>query len=137
MKTSDSQFPVRAAVTADIAALARIWFEGWHKAHHDTLPSELRQHRTEASFTGRLTAELHAVRVIDCDGQVNGFAILNCTDGNDRAVRFYETSGWRNTGVADIGLLLAPNALADCAYWPGRSSKRKSKRSARRLRRGG
>jgi len=138
-----SVFSIRAACPADVPALSRVWFEGWHRAHHDTLPEELRQYRTEASFAARLTAELHGIRVIDCEGQASGFAILhgnelyqfyialtligsgaagvlmadaeaelrarghamailNCAQGNDRAARFYEKSGWRKTGVADI-----------------------------------
>ena len=32
----------------------------------------------------------------------HGTAILNCAEGNHRAERFYEKSGWRNTGVAEI-----------------------------------
>lgn len=134
---------VRAAKTADIAPLSRIWFEGWHLAHRDTLPAELRQYRTEASFAVRLEAALGDVRVLVRDGQAGGFAllrahelnqlyvaraligtgaaqtliadaeatlrargfdmgILNCAEGNERAIRFYERSGWANAGLVDV-----------------------------------
>ncbi len=137
------RFDVRDAVRVDIPVLSRIWFEGWHAAHHDTLPAELRQYRTEASFATRLEAGLGDVRTLVHNGAAGGFtllrghelnqlyvaldligsgaaaaliadaeaslrargfamAILNCAAGNDRAVRFYEKAGWRNTGAVDI-----------------------------------
>ncbi|MBW8882562.1 MAG: GNAT family N-acetyltransferase [Asticcacaulis sp.] len=143
MTASTTQFDVRAAIGSDIPVLARIWFDGWHKAHDDTLPAELRQYRTEASFTERLRAGLADVRVLVRDGvpvgfgllrgneinqfyvaldligsgaaaalmadaeaslQARGFqvGILNCAVGNDRAVRFYEKSGWHSAGLVDI-----------------------------------
>jgi GNAT superfamily N-acetyltransferase len=89
-------FRTRSATPDDVPVLAPIWFEGWHRAHHDTLPAELRQHRTEASFAARLTAELHGVRVIDCEGQAKGFAILR---GNE-VYQFYIALELLGTGAA-------------------------------------
>jgi len=91
-------FDIRAATPEDVPALAAIWFAGWHKAHHDTLPADLRQHRTEASFAARLAAELHAVRVIDCEGQAKGFAILR----GPEVYQFYIALDLVGTGAAQV-----------------------------------
>ena len=102
-----SAFDIRAAAADDVPALARIWFEGWHRAHHDTLPAELRQYRTEASFAARLAANLHAARVIGCEGQVRGFVILR----ENEVYQFYIALDMVGAGVAQALMADAEAAL--------------------------
>jgi GNAT superfamily N-acetyltransferase len=118
----------RPATPGDVAALAPIWFAGWHRAHHDTLPAELRQYRTEASFAARLTAELHGVRVIDCEGQAKGFAILR---GNE-VYQFYIALELMGTGAAQALMKDAEaeirargheTAILNCADGNGRAQR--------------
>ena len=87
---------VRAAEPAEIAHLARIWYDGWQDAHARILPEELARHRTLESFRDRLHAALPEVRVTGPRGEPVGFCIVQ----GDELYQLYVSAGSRGSGVA-------------------------------------
>jgi GNAT superfamily N-acetyltransferase len=86
----------RDAHPDEIAALARVWFDGWHEAHAALVPAELARQRTLDSFHDRLRAGLAETRVIGEHGAPLGFTILK----GDELYQFYVARAARGTGVA-------------------------------------
>lgn len=87
---------IRSALEHDLAALTRIWHEGWHDAHDAIAPPALVAMRTMESFRDRLRAELPAVRVVTDGGTPVGFAMLRGAE----VFQFYVTRSARGTGAA-------------------------------------
>lgn len=87
---------VRAAESQDIAALSRIWHEGWHDAHAAIVPAGLTQLRTLDSFRDRLPAMLPDARVAGPSGSATGFYVLK----GDELYQFFVGREARGTGVA-------------------------------------
>jgi len=100
---------VRAAVEADIEALAKIWFDGWHDAHAAIVPAALTRLRTLASFRDRLRAGLDAVRVASADGSAVGFCMLRGAE----LYQFYLSAAARGSGVAALMMADAEARLAE------------------------
>lgn len=86
---------IRNASEADIPAVAKIWYEGWHYAHAEILPEELARHRTLESFEERVHQALPRVRVAEGD-EVLGFHIVQ----GDELYQFFVHAGARGTGLA-------------------------------------
>ena len=104
---------MRLAETADIHALSRIWYDGWHDAHAALMPAALTQARTLESFLERLPPMLADTRVIDSSGGPVGFYILK----GDELDHFFVAREARGTGVAqeliaDAECLLAQRGFA-------------------------
>lgn len=99
-----SEWPVRAATSAEIDALAKLWFEGWQDAHAQILPVELKQVRTLESFRERLAAALQDVRTAGPEGAPLGLAITK----GDELYQLYVSAAARGTGIA---ARLTTNAL--------------------------
>lgn len=87
---------VRAAKPADLAALAQLWFDGWHDAHATILPEELARHRTLESFHQRLEEGIDRLRVIGPAGDPLGFALLK----DDELNQLYVHARSRGSGIA-------------------------------------
>lgn len=87
---------VRNASSAEIAALAQLWFEGWQDAHAAILPVELARLRTRESFEERLTRDLADVRVVGQVGAPLGFCMVK----NDELYQLFVSAGARGMGVA-------------------------------------
>ena len=87
---------VRAAERADLAALAQLWFDGWHDAHAAILPEELARHRTLESFHQRLEEGIDRLRVIGAAGDPLGFAFLK----DDELYQLYVHARARGSGIA-------------------------------------
>jgi hypothetical protein len=73
---------LRPAAAADLAAIARIWREGWADGHEGNVPAALVAERTPASFDQRALERVGQTWVA----------------GNTRARRFYARLGWRDQG---------------------------------------
>ena len=67
---------VRAAESAEIDHLAKLWYDGWHDSHARIVPAELTVLRTVENFRDRLRAALPSVRVIGPPGAPVGFCIV-------------------------------------------------------------
>ncbi|HLZ84604.1 MAG TPA: GNAT family N-acetyltransferase [Caulobacteraceae bacterium] len=87
---------VRAAEDADVEALARLWWAGWHDAHAAILPAELTRLRTVDSFTDRMWEVLAAVRAIGPPGRPIGFHYVK----EDELNQFYLAAEARGSGAA-------------------------------------
>jgi ribosomal protein S18 acetylase RimI-like enzyme len=87
---------IRDAAEAEIAGLARLWYDGWQDAHRAILPAELARLRTLESFAERLGAALRTVRVAAGSGQPAGFAM---TKGAE-LYQLIVSAEARGTGVA-------------------------------------
>lgn len=88
--------PIRDACQDDIAALARIWHEGWQDAHAAILPEELRRDRTLARFRQRLGEALERIRIAEIEGRTAGFTLVR----EDELNQLYVTTAARGTGIA-------------------------------------
>lgn len=87
---------IRNAQSADLDALARLWFDGWQEAHAPILPAELARHRTLESFRARLASALHEVRVMGEAGQPLGMVFLK----DDELYQLYVSAAARGSGAA-------------------------------------
>lgn len=94
--TGDSEWPIRAATSVEIDALAQLWFDGWQDAHAQILPAELKQARTVASFRERLAGALDSVRTAGPEGAPLGFAITK----RDELYQLYVGASARGIGLA-------------------------------------
>jgi GNAT superfamily N-acetyltransferase len=100
----DGEWPVRSATSAEIDALAKLWFEGWQDAHAEILPIELKKVRTLESFRERLIGALPDVLTAGQEGAPLGLAITK----GDELYQLYVAAAARGTGIA---ARLVSNAL--------------------------
>ena len=82
-------------------AVARLWHDGWHEAHAEHVPHDLRVFRTLETFQKRAAALDDRTRVIGPTGAPLGM----CEILNDELNQLYVASAGRGTGIA--GTLLA------------------------------
>jgi GNAT superfamily N-acetyltransferase len=87
---------VRTAEESDIDPLARIWYDAWHDAHAEIVPTELKRARTLESFRDRLEAALPSVRVVGPTGAPVGFCIVK----GDELYQLFVAATARGSGVA-------------------------------------
>jgi ribosomal protein S18 acetylase RimI-like enzyme len=99
---------VRAAHAQDVAALTRVWHDGWHDAHAAIVPAALVALKTAENFHDRLRAELHAVRVVAEGDTALGFAMLRGAE----VFQFYVARSARGTGAAALLMRDAEDHLA-------------------------
>lgn len=99
---------IRNASQADIAALARIWYDGWQDAHVNILPAELARHRTLESFEERVRQAFPRIRVAEA-GEVFGFHIIH----EDELYQLYVDARARGTGLAVTLINDAERALCE------------------------
>src|SRR5258707_14051266 len=92
---------VREAQDADVEALARLWWAGWHDGHAAVAPAELTRLRTVESFEERMSAALPAVRAMGPVGEPIGFHLIK----GDELNQFYLAAEARGSGAA--GVLMA------------------------------
>jgi GNAT superfamily N-acetyltransferase len=88
---------LRPAAAADLAAIARIWREGWADGHHGHVPEALVAERTPASFDERTLERISSTWVADIGGTVAGFVVVV----NDEVEQVYVDRSWRGQGVAE------------------------------------
>jgi GNAT superfamily N-acetyltransferase len=89
---------VREPGADEVDALARIWHDGWHEAHRDLLPAEVRRSRTLEGCRRRLQAAAPKVRVVGPAGAPVGFCMIN--EGEDEVCQLFVSPSSRGTGVA-------------------------------------
>jgi GNAT superfamily N-acetyltransferase len=87
---------VRSAAASEIDHLARLWYDGWHDAHAQIVPAELKRLRTLQSFRQRLQTALPNIRVAGPLGAPVGFFILK----NDELDQLFVSAPSRGSGLA-------------------------------------
>ena len=87
---------VRRAEEAEVADLAKIWYDGWQDAHAEILPSELRRARTLENFRDRLRAHLEDARAVGEPGAAAGFCIVK----GDELYQLFVAAQARGAGAA-------------------------------------
>ena len=97
---------VRSADAAELDALARIWYDGWHEGHASVVPAELTRLRTLDSFRDRLRAALPHVRVAGPHGAPAGFCVVK----GDEVYQLFVSAPARGSGVA-VALMADAEAL--------------------------
>jgi GNAT superfamily N-acetyltransferase len=90
------EWPIRAAGSNEIDALAQLWFDGWQDAHAEILPAKLKRMRTLASFRKRLSEALGDTRTAGPEGTPWGLAITK----DDELHQLYVGPSARGTGLA-------------------------------------
>jgi GNAT superfamily N-acetyltransferase len=87
---------IRRAERSEIAALTRLWYEGWRDAHLAIVPEELAHVRTLESFRDRLETRLDEAHVAGPPGAPLGFYMLK----GDELDQLYVSASARGKGVA-------------------------------------
>lgn len=87
---------LRPAEEVDVAAVARIWRDGWFDAHDGVVPAALSDLRRSEDFAERTVAHLPATEVAARDGQVLGFCMVH----GDELFQLYVAPAGRGSGVA-------------------------------------
>lgn len=88
----------RFAETAEVRALAGLWYAGWQDAHAQIVPAALAKVRTLASFEERLMADLPSVRTIGAIGAPAGL----CWVKADELYQLYVARESRGSGIATL-----------------------------------
>jgi ribosomal protein S18 acetylase RimI-like enzyme len=88
---------LRPATAADLAAIVRIWREGWVDGHEGHVPAALVAERTSASFDERALERVGQTWVADSGGVVVGFVVVV----DDEVEQVYVDRSWRGRGVAE------------------------------------
>src|SRR5262245_57052468 len=94
--TRESLMQVRSADAAEIDHLARLWHDGWHRAHASLVPQELIRLRTPESFRQRLAAAFPNVHVAGPLGAPLGFYALK----GDELSQLFVSPEAHGSGVA-------------------------------------
>jgi L-amino acid N-acyltransferase YncA len=68
---------LRPATAADLAAVIRIWREGWVDGHEGHVPEALAAERTPASFDERVLERISSTWVAESGGTVAGFVVVD------------------------------------------------------------
>jgi GNAT superfamily N-acetyltransferase len=87
---------VRPAEPAELAHLAKIWYDGWQYAHARIMPAALARIRTLKSFRDRLADAFADVRVVGPFPTPVGFCIVK----GDELYQLYVAAEARGSGVA-------------------------------------
>jgi hypothetical protein len=82
---------LRPATTADLAAIARVWRQGWVDGHEGHVPAALVAERTPASFDQRALERVGQTWVADSGGVVAGFVVVL----HDEVEQVYVDRSWR------------------------------------------
>jgi len=83
---------------ADVAALAELWWAGWHEAHAAHVPAELTEQRTLKSFRERVQSLGDAIRA---SGPV-GSPIGMCAIQDAEIYQLFVAPSARGTGLASV-----------------------------------
>jgi len=89
-------FTLDTPTTAQARQIAAIWAAGWHEAHGDIVPAELRALRTPQSFHDRSLNNLTLTRVARDGAEVLGFCMVK----DDEIYQMYVAPQARGAGVA-------------------------------------
>ena len=100
---------LRDAEPADIDALTRVWYDGWHDAHAQIVPPELTRLRTLENFRQRLEDALSDVRVAGPSGAPVGFSMVK----EDELYQLYVSAPSRGSGLAAALIADAETRLAE------------------------
>ncbi len=99
----------RPAVADDLNTLADIWHTGWHEAHADHVPNELKALRSRDGLRTRLENMLGTTDVVGPVGAPVGF----CTVKDDEIYQFYVSPAARGSGTADALMQAGEKRLKD------------------------
>lgn len=89
---------LRYAEADDVAAIARLWHDGWGDGHRGHVPVELVAHRTADEFERRARSRvaLTTVAIVERETAVAGFVVV---DGCE-VEQLYVEARWRGSGLA-------------------------------------
>lgn len=86
----------RPVADADMGALARIWHDGWHRAHAAYVPADLTAMRVLGEFESRLPGLRDMMRVVGPAGAPLGL----CAVRDDELNQIYVAPEAQGTGAA-------------------------------------
>lgn len=95
-EAASAEHVVRRATIDDLAAIVRIWHEGWRDGHVGHVPPELVLHRNREQFVARAQERLDCMWVAESHGQCAGFVVVK---GNE-VEQLYVDRTSRGTGIA-------------------------------------
>ena len=100
---------IRAAVAADMAAVADLWHEGWHSGHAGHVPDGLTAARSLEAFHERTPARVGDTTVVlGSSGRLLGFVMVV----GDEVEQVFVGPASRGTGLAVVLLAEAERQVA-------------------------
>jgi putative acetyltransferase len=104
---------IRAAVDADMAAVADLWHEGWHTGHAGHVPDGLTAQRTLAAFHERTPRRVADTTVaLDDTGALLGFVMVV----GDEVEQVFVGPAARGSGLAAVLLAEAERQVAAAGH---------------------
>ncbi|MGC1503138.1 MAG: GNAT family N-acetyltransferase [Sulfitobacter sp.] len=103
----------RKAEVGETAFIAAMWHKGWHEGHAAHVPADLVVMRTADEFEARTAAHITQTTVLEVDGQIAGFHMLD----HDELYQFYVAKAFRGTGVASTLMRHVEEALQGRLAW--------------------
>lgn len=104
---------IRPATTADMAAVADLWHEGWHYGHAGHVPEGLTALRTSEAFRARTPARVTDTTVaFDGSGHLLGFVMVV----GDEVEQVFVGPSARGSGVASVLLVEAELQVATVGH---------------------
>ena len=95
-----------------IPQIAEIWEAGWHEAHADIVPAELRRLRSTQSFLDRTGDNLTNTRVAHSADEVLGFCMVK----DDELYQMYVSPQARGSGAAQALIADAEHRIRDAGH---------------------
>lgn len=95
-----------------IPQIAAIWEAGWHEAHADIVPAELRELRSTQSFLDRADEYLENTRVACAADEVLGFCMVK----DDELYQMYVSPKARGSGAAQALIADAEFRIRDAEH---------------------
>ncbi len=100
------------AKETDVPKIAAIWEEGWHEAHAQIVPDELRRLRTHESFLDRALFNLSGTRVVFFGKELAGFCMVTA----DELYQLYVSPIARGSGAAKALIADAEHRIRSAGY---------------------
>lgn len=104
---------IKPARPEDVENLAKIWHEGWHRAHASIVPKTLSDLRTEREFLARMKSHLDQTHVAWVADEIAGFFMQD----HDEIYQFYVHKTYQGTDIAVKLMAAAEAELGEGLKW--------------------
>ena len=98
-----TSYALRPATSADISAIADLWYRGWLDAHLGRVPDALVEHRRPEHFTGLAASRIPLTTVAKDGDRVIGFVTVH----DDEVEQIYVDADARGVYVSAVTTYIA------------------------------
>ncbi len=105
-------YTLKLPTASQAKQVCEIWNSGWHEAHAEIVPSNLRKLRTAKSFFDRTLENLSRTRIASDGSRVLGFCMVK----NDELYQMFVSRPARGSGVARALIEDAENRISAAGH---------------------